>query len=90
MGVTYGAFGPVVKGIQDRLDAVGATRLPRLHGDSRFGALTMGRVMEFQFQEGLTTDGNVGPGTTARLAEKSGNVAVPSGRCRLGGAFWWI
>jgi Putative peptidoglycan binding domain len=83
MGTTYGAFGPDVRAIQDRLDAASGTRRPRLRGDSQFGPLTMGRVMEFQFQEGLNPDGDVGPATASRLAEGSGNNDLPSGRCIL-------
>src|SRR6516164_9623528 len=83
MGFTYGAFGAAVKAIQSQLNEASSTRLPRLVPDSRFGSITMARAMEFQFQEGLTEDGNVGPATNARLMTKGGKKTRPSGRCIL-------
>jgi hypothetical protein len=81
--MTFGAFGPEVKTVQQQLNQASGTRLPRLTPDEKFGALTMARAMEFQFQEGLKADGDVGPATKGKLAGKSGNTSRPSGRCVL-------
>jgi L,D-transpeptidase catalytic domain/Putative peptidoglycan binding domain len=80
--LSYGAHGPAVVDLQDHLDRAGGTRLPRLVGLGVFDALTMARVMEFQKQEGLATDGAVGPLTVKRLAKKAGKTSpAPLGRC---------
>lgn len=83
MGITYGSFSTEVKDIQSRLDTASRTRLPRLGGEIGFSPVTMARVMEFQAQEGLKPDGDVGPITKARLMERTGNHSLPSGRCIL-------
>jgi peptidoglycan hydrolase-like protein with peptidoglycan-binding domain len=79
--------GPAVQQIQTALNFAGPTRLPRLPIDGTFGALTVGRVMEFQFRNGRTTDGVVGPITNAKLPQDGpGNGQqpdVPSGRSIL-------
>jgi hypothetical protein len=61
--------GPAVQQIQTALNFAGATRLPRLPTDGTFGPLTVGRVMEFQFRNGLKPDGIVGPITNAKLPQ---------------------
>ena len=47
--MTYGAFGTDVQAVQTRLNGASGTRLPRLTPDGKFGSLTMGRAMEFQY-----------------------------------------
>jgi L,D-transpeptidase catalytic domain/Putative peptidoglycan binding domain len=83
MGITYGSFSTEVRLIQEQLDVASSTRLPRLRGEAGFGPLTMARVMEFQAQEGLAPDGDVGPTTKAHLAKRHGNHSLPLGRCIL-------
>jgi hypothetical protein len=83
MGVTYGSFSTEVKDIQNRLDTASRTRLPRLRGEIGFSPVTMARVMEFQAQERLKPDGDVGPRTMARLRERTGNQSMPFGHCIL-------
>lgn len=83
MGITYGSFSTEVKDVQGRLDAASRTRLPRLRGEIGFSPVTMARVMEFQFQEGLRPDGDVGPKTMARLLARTGHHSPPSGRSIL-------
>jgi hypothetical protein len=83
MGITYGSFSTEVKDIQVRLDTASKTRLPRLQGEVGFSPVTVARVMEFQAQEGLRADGDVGPITKARLAKRTGDHSLPSGRCIL-------
>jgi L,D-transpeptidase catalytic domain/Putative peptidoglycan binding domain len=83
MGITYGSFSTEVKDIKERLDTASKTRLPRLAGEIGFSSVTMARVMEFQAQEGLKPDGDVGPRTMARLRERTGNHSLPAGRCIL-------
>jgi len=65
----YNDSGPVVQQIQVALNFAGHTRLPRLPADGTFGPLTVGRVMEFQFRNGLKVDGVVGPITNAKLPQ---------------------
>jgi Putative peptidoglycan binding domain/L,D-transpeptidase catalytic domain len=80
----HGDSGQAVQNVQVALNFVGPTRLPRLTTDGNFDALTMARVMEFQFQNGLSVDGVVGPATNDKLpadAPGSGDVpAPPQGR----------
>jgi len=83
MSTSYGSFSTEVLWIQGQLDTKGPTRLPRVRGEAGFGPLTMARVMEFQFQQGLRPDGDVGPKTKARLLETKPRHASPSGRCIL-------
>jgi hypothetical protein len=65
----HGDSGPIVQQIQTALNFAGPTRLPRLPIDGQFGALTVARVMEFQFRNNLSTDGVVGPLTNAKLPQ---------------------
>ncbi len=75
----YGDSGQAVENVQIALNFVGPTRLPRLTGNGNFDALTMARVMEFQFQNGLSVDGVVGPITNDKLpADGPGAGDVPS------------
>lgn len=83
MSTSYGSFSTDVLGIQGKLDTAGPTRLPRVRGEAGFGPLTMARVMEFQFQQGLRPDGDIGPKTKARLLETKSRPAAPFGRCIL-------
>ena len=57
MLLKYGMIGDEVKSLQKHTST---TRLPRLPNDSLFDPITMARVMEFQHQVGITTDGIVG------------------------------
>jgi len=63
--VAEGHRGPVVKDLQQRLNAAGAD--PPLKDDGAFGPLTRGAVEQFQRQQGLVVDGKVGPRTLAAL-----------------------
>lgn len=83
MTLRYGDRGPTVRALQDRLDAVGPTRLPRLGGDSDYGPLTMARVMEFQDTVGIEEDGIAGSGTMNRLDRRRRDASPPNGRCIL-------
>jgi lipoprotein-anchoring transpeptidase ErfK/SrfK len=65
----HGDSGPVVEQVQTALNFAGPTRLPRLPIDGQFGALTVARVMEFQFRNNLASDGVVGPKTNAKLPQ---------------------
>lgn len=63
--VAEGHRGPIVKNLQQRLNAAGAD--PPLRDDSAFGPLTRAAVEQFQRQQGLVVDGRVGPRTLAAL-----------------------
>jgi peptidoglycan hydrolase-like protein with peptidoglycan-binding domain len=63
--VAEGHRGPVVKNLQQRLNAAGAD--PPLKDDGAFGPLTRGAVEQFQRQQGLVVDGKIGPRTLAAL-----------------------
>ncbi len=80
-------IGPVVQQIQTALNFAGPTRLPRLPIDGTFGPLTVGRVMEFQFRNGLRDDGIVGAITNAKLPQDgpgdNQQPEPPSGRSIL-------
>src|SRR5215472_5217165 len=79
-----GSRGPEVEAVQRKLNCLGPTRLPRLTVDRDYGILTMARVMEFQSQQGLTTDGRVGTDTNRSLngtGTNCTNAATPTGRC---------
>jgi hypothetical protein len=65
----HGDSGPVVQQVQTALNFAGPTRLPRLSVDGQFGALTVARVMEFQYLNDLDVDGVVGPQTNGRLPQ---------------------
>src|SRR4029077_8999118 len=75
-------IGPVVQQIQTALNFAGPTRLPRLPIDATFGPLTVGRVMEFQFRNGLRDDGIVGAITNAKLPQMvrviTNNLSLPA------------
>ncbi|MBV8276269.1 MAG: peptidoglycan-binding protein, partial [Verrucomicrobia bacterium] len=81
----FGDSGPAIAQIQTALNLVELTRLPRLVINSKFDALTTGRVMEFQFLNNLTVDGVVGPQTSAKLpqAQSGQNDPPPQGRSIL-------
>lgn len=79
----YSASGPGVIKIQQQLNVASTTRLPRLNTDGAYGALTMGRVMEFQSQEKIGIDGAVGPETQRVLDAEKPVSAAPSGFCIL-------
>lgn len=64
--VAEGLRGPVVKDLQQRLNAAGAD--PALKEDGTFGPHTRTAVEQFQRQQGLVVDGKVGPRTLAALA----------------------
>src|SRR5262249_38159617 len=79
-----GSRGPEVETVQRKLNCLDPTRLPRLATDRDYGILTMARVMEFQSQQGLTTDGRVGPDTNRNLNGariSCTNAPAPAGRC---------
>jgi len=78
--------GPDVGTLQQQLNCLGPTRLPRLDIDQGYGVLTMARVMEFQKQQGLSVDGAVGPNTAKKLSGKPTTCDksdAPAGRCIL-------
>jgi len=80
----YGMDSRDVEDLQRRLNCFNPTRLPRLNPDRKYGVLTMARVMEFQFQQGLGVDGIAGPNTLGRLSGGPSNCPVPvpaQGRC---------
>jgi peptidoglycan hydrolase-like protein with peptidoglycan-binding domain len=56
-----------VKRIQMQLNVLGA----KLDADGYYGKLTKAAVVKFQGENGLTTDGWVGPLTQAKLNEKA-------------------
>lgn len=79
-----GTQGTDVADLQRRLNCTSPTRLPRLVDDGDYGSRTMARVMEFQFQNGLTTDGAAGPLTMGSSALKAGTCTTqtaPTSRC---------
>lgn len=73
-------IGEEVKGLQKQLNEVSTTRLPRLALDTMFDPITMARVMEFQHQMGVSTDGVVGPITGRKLRNHRGRPSAPLGR----------
>ena len=73
----FGDSGPAVEQLQAALNVAGLTRLPRLTVNSEFDALTVGRVMEFQFLNHLTVDGIVGPQTAAHLQSVESGQSDP-------------
>jgi hypothetical protein len=72
-----------VKLLRYRLNELSPTRLPRLERDTLFDVMTMARVMEFQHQRGLPTDGCVGPATQRSLNAARSSESDPIGRCVL-------
>jgi len=54
-----------------RADLLSTSTLPPLKVDGFFGSKTHGRVKEFQARNGLTSDGIVGPKTSAKLKQKA-------------------
>ena len=76
--------GSDVENLQRQLNCCDPTRLPRSTPDGGYGVLTMARVMEFQSQQGLGTDGVAGSGTFAKLSgtpTTCPSAAAPKGRC---------
>jgi peptidoglycan hydrolase-like protein with peptidoglycan-binding domain len=73
--------------MQSELNRCAPTRLPLLVVDNDFGVVTKARVMEFQFNEGLSVDGVAGTTQTlprlAAVAAKSGTTVTPRGRSIL-------
>ena len=79
-----GSSGAAVETVQRQLNCCNPTRLPRLVPDGVYGVATMTRVMEYQSQHRLLTDGKVGPNTSRSLGGTPAactNAAAPSGRC---------
>ena len=75
-----------VRDLQERLNRLNPTRLPRLKPDGKYGVLTMARVMEFQSRNGLTVDGAAGPATLGKLPKTTSSNSSPlppAGRCIL-------
>lgn len=64
--LTLGMSGVHVAGLIHGLNRLSPTRLPRLTGET-YSPLTMARVMEFQFDHRLPTDGVFGPHTAAHF-----------------------
>lgn len=73
--IFFGSIGSNVSQLQSALNQLAPTGLPRLVVDGMFGALTLGRVKEFQDLNDLVPDGIVGPLTWAKLAELLNLVA---------------
>jgi hypothetical protein len=71
--LSHGMNLPEVEDLQRRLNCTNPTRLPRLTPNPQYDVLTMARVMEFQFQHGLTVDGVAGPKTLSRLSRSPNN-----------------
>lgn len=65
----FGASGADVLLLQQQLNCLSPTRLPRLSGSSNFDILTMARVMEFQHVKGLKADGICGPNTNGAIGK---------------------
>jgi len=75
-----------VQQLQERLNSLDPTRLPRLNSNGRFDVPTKARAMEYQFLQGLVVDGVVGPKTWARLAKAAAahrTGGTPRGKCIL-------
>ena len=84
--LTLNTKGPDVADLQSRLNCRSPTRLPRLSEDKDYGVRTMARVMEFQFRQGLSVDGAVGPKTAAVVSAGPATCTQPTppkGRCIL-------
>jgi mannan endo-1,4-beta-mannosidase len=62
-----GSAGDDVSYLQEKLNSLPPTLLPPLVIDGDFGAQTQARVEEYQNNNGLTADGNVGPSTWTKL-----------------------
>jgi len=80
------ATGSDVQQLQERLNSLDPTRLPRLNPTGRFDVPTKARAMEYQFHQGLVVDGVVGPKTWARLAKAAAAHRIggaPRGKCVL-------
>ncbi|MBO5706811.1 MAG: peptidoglycan-binding protein [Bacteroidaceae bacterium] len=63
--VKFGASGPAVNTMQSLLYAKGYLRGGEI--DGKFGKITLGALLAFQFQNGLEVDGVCGPKTWAAL-----------------------
>lgn len=74
--LTYPSQGTDVQTLQTRLNEKPPTKLPKLVVDGIFGLKTLARVKEFQTNQGLVSDGIVGPKTWEKLLEQN-QVIVP-------------
>jgi hypothetical protein len=84
--LSHGMNLPEVEDLQRRLNCSNPTRLPRLAPNPDYDVLTMARVMEFQFRQGLAVDGVAGPKTLSRLSRSPNNCpsqAPAKGQCIL-------
>jgi hypothetical protein len=64
--LAFGSIGKSVTLLQQALN-VGASQQPKLNPDGQFGSKTRNRVMEFQGQKNIASDGVVGPVTWGQL-----------------------
>lgn len=62
----FGSIGKTVTLLQQALN-VGPSQQPKLNPDGQFGSKTRNRVMEFQSQKNIASDGVVGPVTWGQL-----------------------
>lgn len=78
-----GSAGPEVKKLQQKLNQLNGSALPKLIEDGVFGANTLARVIEFQKSKGLVPDGVAGPQTKAALGltpgPANGSAPLPGG-----------
>jgi hypothetical protein len=79
-----GSTGPDVKQVQQSLNKVAGSKLPKLVEDAVFGPKTRARVVEFQKSRGILADGIVGLQTRAALAASGALAAVGRGVAGVG------
>ena len=72
--------GDLVKLFQEALNRCNKAPLVQLDTDGRFGNLTRNAVLTFQKNEGIITDGAIGPETSNKLCEK--NCLKGCGECK--------
>lgn len=72
--LALGSYGDDVKRIQNALNSVGY----KLNADGIFGKLTVAAVKNYQQQNGLRSDGVVGPSTIANLNTKIAALTKPA------------
>ena len=72
--------GDLVKLFQEALNRCNKAPLVQLDADGRFGNLTRNAVLTFQKNEGIITDGAIGPETSNKLCEK--NCLKGCGECK--------
>ena len=72
--------GDLVKLFQEALNRCNKPPLVQLDTDGRFGNLTRNAVLTFQKNEGIITDGAIGPETSNKLCEK--NCLKGCGECK--------